>query len=173
MNMTPREPYYRECPKCGSDDIRLMNNEKQYEYCYECKHREDGVGQFLRGPGIHHSDNGEQRMFAYKSYFGDCCTVCGETKDLKVCGYTRHGRGIPFRVCRVHAKPDEIVSHRVVFNVKPRDASHFNRMEIAKERDLKTIERQRAIKKMGKKRPEIGKTGKTARKRAAKAAQNG
>ena len=172
MNSKPKTPYYRECNSCYSHDIRMMTDSSGkcvYEYCGspDCETRHDSLGGFLVGPGIISSVSAKKRLEIYQFYFGDCCCICGN-KDAKVCGYTQGGEGIPFRVCKKHASPVLMPEYRALYSVKPRSSDHFDRAAREKTRQREIAEKKKNIAKMGIKRPVIGRTGKTQRKRESK-----
>jgi hypothetical protein len=108
------------------------------------------------------------------------CDGCGNGGKLKQVGYSDSGAGKPVMLCKSCRHPRNVDEIRARLEVKPLDvqkkakqAEDAAKRQREQDRTKNKAEQAKIIKNRGKAKtkPGIGKTGKTARKKAAKAAK--
>lgn len=170
------KPYYEQCPKCES--TKIVTFETGLKLCETCGHDSDVEAHpaiWARGPGIIEGMDAFSRQRVMNNFFIESrCMFCGEQHGLKQVGYTEQGRGIPAKLCKKCRHPANIGIIRLEYDIRPQDqeyvakqheaalaAEAYRQREIEREKAAKAYENRR-------KRPVVGQTGKTARKKAKK-----
>lgn len=172
---TIEHPFWEECPECGRTNIRTF--ESGLKQCLSCWHESDidaHWATWAEGPGIEDDMSVFNRVEKMKNYFlATRCTACGATDEaLKQVGYTEKGRGIPAQFCKECRRPVCVSYLRTVFQICPQDQTHIaKQLEEARNEEARRrreTEREKASKLVARKRPIVGQTSKTAKKRRKK-----
>ena len=109
------------------------------------------------------------------------CDGCGNGGKLKQVGYSDSGAGTPVMLCKGCRHPRNVDVIRARLDAKPLDVQKKAKQaesaalrQQREERDKRNVENAIALKRQGKAKtkPAVGRTGKTQRKRAAKAAKS-